>query len=158
MLEIGQRLASHDYFVLLPDLFYRSGPYAPMNAKTVFRIPEERKVLMEKFFAPATLPNLMSDTRAFLDYLESQPEVRPGGIGTTGYCMGGAASLAAASFPEEMKSRLDQALSQAGVDYELETYSARHGFVIRDTANYDAAAGERHWSTLLALFDQVLKA
>jgi carboxymethylenebutenolidase len=203
VLEIGERLAPHGYLVLLPDLFYRSGPYAPMNAKTVFSNPEERKILMEKFMALATLPNLMSDTRAFLDYLESQSEVKPGGIGTTGYCMGGAASLTAAgtyperivasasyhggrlasdapdsphllaphikarlyiagasedaSFPEEMRSRLDRALSEAGVNYELETYPARHGFVLRDTTNYDAAASERHWSTLLTLFDQVLK-
>ena len=47
MLEVGERLAAHGYFVLLPDLFYRSGPYAPMNAKTVFTVPEERKVLMK---------------------------------------------------------------------------------------------------------------
>jgi carboxymethylenebutenolidase len=26
MLEVGERLATHGYFVLLPDLFYRSGP------------------------------------------------------------------------------------------------------------------------------------
>jgi carboxymethylenebutenolidase len=31
MLEIGERLATHGYFVLLPDLFYRSGPYEPMD-------------------------------------------------------------------------------------------------------------------------------
>ncbi len=96
MLEIGERLSTHGYFVLLPDLFYRSGPYAPMNAKTVFSDPAQRKTLMEKFFALATLPNLMADTRAFLDYLAAQPDVKPGGIGTTGYCMGGRASLAAA--------------------------------------------------------------
>ncbi len=62
MLEIGERLATYGYFVLLPDLFYRSGPYAPMNAKTGFADPVQRKTLMEKFFAPATLTNLMSDT------------------------------------------------------------------------------------------------
>ncbi len=30
MLEIGQRLAANGYFVLLPDLYYRSGAYEPM--------------------------------------------------------------------------------------------------------------------------------
>jgi carboxymethylenebutenolidase len=88
MLEVGERLATDGYFVLLPDLFYRSGPYEPMD-HTVFADPEKRKVLMEKFFSLATQPNIMSDTRAFLDYLHAQPDVKPGPVGTTGYCMGG---------------------------------------------------------------------
>ena len=29
MLEVGERLATHGYFVLLPDLFYRSGTASP---------------------------------------------------------------------------------------------------------------------------------
>src|SRR6185312_7164050 len=93
MLEIGERLASHGYFVLLPDLFYRSGPYEPMDARTVFSDPEQRKVLMTKFIGPVTLAKIMDDTRAFLDYLAAQPDVSPGGVGTTGYCMGGLMSL-----------------------------------------------------------------
>src|SRR5207253_8781012 len=66
MLEVGERLGTYGYFVLLPDLFYRSGPYAPMNAKTVFANPGQRKILMERFMSKATLPALMSDTEAFL--------------------------------------------------------------------------------------------
>src|SRR5256885_10697657 len=101
MLEIGERLATYGYFVLLPDLFYRSGPYAPMNAKTVFADPEQRKILMERFMSKATLPALMSDTQAFLEFLASERAVRPGGVATTGYCMGGTASLSAAgAYPD----------------------------------------------------------
>jgi carboxymethylenebutenolidase len=203
MLEIGERLASHGYFVLLPDLFYRSGPYEPMDPRAIFGDPVQRKILMEKFFAFATPANVMSDTRSFLDYLAAQPDVRPGGIGTTGYCMGGLMSLSAAgtypdrivaaasyhggrlandapdsphllapkikallyiagaiedpSFPEDMKERLSQALTQAGVDFKIETYQARHGWVFNDTPVYDAAASERHWQTMLALFESTLK-
>src|SRR5580704_7631277 len=202
VLEVGERLASHGYFVLLPDLFYRSGPYEPMDPHVVFTDPEKRKVLMEKFFAPATPANIMSDTRAFLDYLAARRDVEPGGIGTTGYCMGGLMSLAAAgtypdrivaaasyhggrlatdapdsphllapkikarvyvagaiedsSFPDDMKQRLEEALTSAGVDHRIETYPAKHGWVFRDMPVYDAAAAERHWQTLLALFDEML--
>src|SRR6202167_4275665 len=81
MLELGERLATYGYFVLLPDLFYRSGPYEPMDPKKVFSDPEQRKILMEKFFAKATPANIMSDTGAFLDHLATAPEVKPGGIG-----------------------------------------------------------------------------
>jgi len=203
MLDIGERLATHGYYVLLPDLYYRSGPYEPMDPHTVFTDREKRKVLMEKFFALATPANIMSDTRAFLDYLATQPDVKPGGIGTTGYCMGGLMSLTAAgtypdhivatasyhggelatdspesphllapkmrsrvyvagaiedpSFPDDMKERLEQALSAAGVDHKIETYHAKHGWVLRDTPAYDAIAAERHWQTLVALFDTTLR-
>jgi carboxymethylenebutenolidase len=203
MLEVGERLATHGYFALLPDLFYRSGPYEPMNPRTVFSDPAARKVLMEKFFALATQANIMSDTRAFLDYLAAEPDVKPGGIATTGYCMGGFMSLTAAgtypnrivvtasyhggrlatdapesphllapkmksrvyiagaiedaSFTDEMKARLEDALTKAGVDHEIETYPAKHGWVLRDTPVYDAVASERHWQTLVALLDSKLK-
>lgn len=203
MLEIGERLAASGYFVLLPDLFYRSGPYEPMDPHTVFTDPVKRKILFEKFFAPATPANIMADTRAFLDYLAAQPEVKPGSIGTTGYCMGGLMSLTAAGtypdriaatasyhggrlatdapdsphllapkiksrvyigaaiedqlFPDDMKARLEAALTQAGVDHQIETYPAKHGWVFRDTEVYDAAAAEHHWQTMLALFAATLK-
>ena len=203
MLELGERLATYGYYVLLPDLFYRSGPYEPMNPREVFTDPEKRKILMEKFFAPATAANVMSDTRAFLDYLAAQPDVKPSGIGTTGYCMGGLMSLTAAgtyperiaaaasyhggrlatdapdsphllapkmtariyvagaiedqSFPDEMKERLERALSDARVDHAIETYPAKHGWVFRDTPVYDAAAAERHWRSLIALLASTLE-
>src|SRR5271166_6819328 len=45
MLELGERLATYGYFVLLPDLFYRSGLYEPMDPHTLFSDPVKRKVL-----------------------------------------------------------------------------------------------------------------
>jgi carboxymethylenebutenolidase len=103
MLEVGERLATHGYFVLLPDLFYRSGAYEPMDPHVIFADPGMRKTLMEKFSARATQANIMSDTQAFLGYLAAQPDVRPGGIGITGYCMGGLMSLTAAgTYPDRV--------------------------------------------------------
>ena len=102
MLELGERLATYGYFVLLPDLFYRVGPYEPMD-HTIFADPEKRKMLMEKFIGPTTPAKVMSDTRAFIGYIHAQPDVKPGPIGTTGYCMGGLMSLTAAgTYPGEI--------------------------------------------------------
>jgi carboxymethylenebutenolidase len=61
------------------------------------------------------------------------------------------------SFTDEMKQRLERALTEAGVDHAIETYPARHGFVPRDTPAYDPAAAERHWQTLLALLEATLR-
>jgi carboxymethylenebutenolidase len=203
VLEIGERLSAHGYYALLPDLFYRSGPYAPMDPHAIFGDPKQRKVLTDKYFALATQANIMSDTRAFLDHLAAQPDVRRGAIGTTGYCMGGFMSLSAAgtypdriaatasyhggrlatdaaesphllapriksrvyiagaiedqTFPDDMKKRLEEALTRANIDHKIETYPAKHGWVFRDTPAYDAAASQRHWQSMLALFDATLR-
>jgi carboxymethylenebutenolidase len=74
MFEVGERIAAHGYFALLPDLFYRAGPYEPMNARTVFADPEQRKILTEKFRGPAAPQNLIADTAAFIAYLQSQKD------------------------------------------------------------------------------------
>ena len=203
MLDLGVRLAKSGYFVLLPDLYYRSGPYEAMNPRTIFGDPEQRKLLGEKFSSLISPAKIMSDTRAFIDYLASEPDVQAGGIGVTGYCMGGLMALTAAgtfperivaaasfhggrlatdapesphllapkikarvyvagatddaSFPDEMKQRLDQALSDAKVEHVIETYPAKHGWVFSDTPVYDAAANERHWRELLALYEATLR-
>jgi carboxymethylenebutenolidase len=202
MLQLGERLARHGYVVLLPDLYYRAGPYEPMDPKAVLADAEKRKALMAKYFSVATSANIMADTRAFLDFLAAQPDVKPGGIGITGYCMGGRLALIAAgtypeafvavasyhggrlanddpdsphllaprikarvyvagatedqSFPDDMKARLEKALTDAGVDHRIETYPARHGWVFPDFPVYDADAAERHWRTMLALFGEKL--
>lgn len=103
LFEIGERLAQAGYFTLLPDLYWRAGAYEPMDAKTVFRDPESRKVLMSKFISTATVANVMKDTKAFLAHLGAQADVRQPKIGTTGYCLGGRLSLCAAGhFPDRI--------------------------------------------------------
>src|SRR6185437_8232555 len=103
MLQLAERLATHGYLVLLPDLFYRAGPYEPMDPKAVLADPGKRKVLTERYFATATSANIMADMPAFLDYLAAQRDVKPGPIGITGYCMGGRLALiAAGTFPERI--------------------------------------------------------
>src|SRR5208283_951010 len=103
MLALAERLSSYGYFVLLPDLYYRAGPYEPMNPREIFSDPEKRKLLSEKFLPLAKPASIMSDTAFFLDYLASEPDARTGGIGTTGYCMGGLLSLTAAgTYPDRI--------------------------------------------------------
>ena len=61
------------------------------------------------------------------------------------------------NFDDAQKARLEQALTDAGVDHTIETYNALHGFVPRDTPVHDEAATAKHWETLLALFAATLK-
>lgn len=61
------------------------------------------------------------------------------------------------SYPLEMAARLDQSLSEAGVDHRCEIYpEAQHGWTMRDFPVYDEAAAERHWNELVSLFADTL--
>src|ERR1700754_3157632 len=61
MLAVGERLATHGFFALLPDLFSRAGPYEPMDPKEIFTKPELIQALREKFFAHVSQAKVMSD-------------------------------------------------------------------------------------------------
>jgi carboxymethylenebutenolidase len=197
MLDVAERIAKHGFFVLLPDLYYRAGAYEPMDAKTLFSDPTMLQTLRTRFMSAATQANIMRDTPVFLDYLGGDK------IGTTGYCMGGGLSLAAAghfpdriaaaasfhgsrlatddptsphrlapkikarvyvagaiedaSFPDEQKQLLDEALTAAGVRHVVETYPARHGWVPSDTPVHDPVQADRQFTELFKLFDETIR-
>ena len=99
MWEMGQRLADGGYVVLLPDLYYRVGPYPPMNPREVLANPELMGALI-KNVASLDRDRKISDTAACIEFLMSRPEVEGDRSGVTGYCMGGNLALTAAgAFP-----------------------------------------------------------
>lgn len=92
---MAERLASLGYAVLLPDVYYRRGQWAPFDMKNVFGDASERNRLFAMM--KAITPDVMAaDAHAFFDYLASRPEVSGERFGTTGYCMGGRTSLVVA--------------------------------------------------------------
>ena len=93
--DMGARLSSLGYVVLVPDFYYRIGPYEPIDGRTAFSTKEstERIIGMMQGYTPDMAAR---DARAFVDSLDLLPEKKPGGVGTTGYCMGGRLSLLAA--------------------------------------------------------------
>ena len=100
--EMAQRLADLGYAVLLPNPFYRHGPFEPFDMKTAFADPDERARLMA-LVGSVTKDNATRDTEAMLDFLAEQPEVADTKVGTTGYCMGGGLALnAAGRFPDRV--------------------------------------------------------
>lgn len=103
LFDFGERLAAHGYYTLLPDLFYRDGPYEPMDPSKLFSDETARAALFAKMGKCANPEAAKTDTSAFLAFLDAQPDVKGPKVGVTGYCMGGRLTLmAAGEFPDRV--------------------------------------------------------
>lgn len=103
LFEMCERLASHGYYVLLPDMFWRAGPYEPIDFKAAFASDEARRAIFGKFMASTNPEKSTRDTGAFLAWLAEQPDAKADKVGCTGYCMGAALALrAAGNYPDRI--------------------------------------------------------
>lgn len=103
LFEMGQRLADAGYYVLLPDLFWRAGPYPPLDIAKARAGDPEMTALFQKLRGSTSVEKQMADARACLDWLETQPQADNRKVGVTGYCMGGSIALrAAGTFPDRI--------------------------------------------------------
>src|SRR4051812_25106234 len=103
MFEMGERLAQAGYFVVLPDVFWRAGPYPPLDIVKARAGDPEMGALFAKLRASTNANLQMQDTAVYLDWLRDQPQAKAGNVGVTGYCMGGGIALrAAGTFPDRI--------------------------------------------------------
>jgi carboxymethylenebutenolidase len=97
--EMAERLASNGFHVLLPDLYYRSGPTKSFDAATAFSEGPEKDRLMT-LLRSINNKLVMDDTASFLEFLAAELSVAKQKTGCVGYCMGGPFALSAAgTFP-----------------------------------------------------------
>jgi carboxymethylenebutenolidase len=62
------------------------------------------------------------------------------------------------SYPPSMALRFEDALTQAGVHYNAESYlGASHGWMVPDFPVYDHHSADRGWEAMLALFKRTLR-
>jgi len=93
--DMGDRLAGLGYVTLVPDFYYRLGPFEPFDMSSIFSQPAERDRLMG-MVRSVTATMAARDAGAYIDYLVSLPEATGTAVSTTGYCMGGRMSLTVA--------------------------------------------------------------
>ena len=201
LFDMCRHIAAQGYFVLLPDMFYRAGPYEPHDAKAIFASGDVVGAL-GMLMSSTNDQKAARDCEAFLGFLADCPMVAGRMLGVTGYCMGGATALTAAGlFPDRVacaasfhggflatasdlsphrladtmrgrihvgaaqndphftaddEATLRAALDDAGVDYEIATYAAAHGWTMADLPVYSPEAAERHWARLFDLLESAL--
>ena len=98
-IDMARRLADEGYVVLLPDLFYRYGPYGPLVPTEVFA--GDVRAILGPLMATTGNDKAVEDTEALLAYLGTRNDVAGRKLGAVGFCMGGGMALAAAgAFPD----------------------------------------------------------
>ncbi len=95
MRDMAARLAEGGYLVLLPDLYYRFCPYAPLVPAAVFQ--GDAGAILGPLIATTGTDKAARDTNALLAYLDSRSDVAGRQVGAVGFCMGGGLALAAAA-------------------------------------------------------------
>ena len=152
--QMAAKLAGFGYAVLLPDVYYRSGDWAPFNMADVFGDEKERKRLFS-MIGSLTPDKIASDATAFFDYLAARPEVSGERFGVCGYCMGGRTSVIVAG---RLPARVAAAASFHGGGLVTDTADSPHLLAGQMTATVYVGGAENDASFTADHAEQLDKA
>ncbi|MFT7600808.1 MAG: carboxymethylenebutenolidase [Acidimicrobiales bacterium] len=95
--EMASRLATAGYYVMLPYLFYRGGPFREFGAS------DEDMHSRREFMDQVNPTNILGDVAALLEVADADPAARDGNVGAVGFCMSGGLVISAArALPERI--------------------------------------------------------
>jgi carboxymethylenebutenolidase len=142
--DMARRLATAGYYVMLPNLYYRKGV---MELADLPPLPEEKaRERMFELMGSLTIPLVMDDADALLDFADRDPACSKGKAGVVGYCMSGQYAInLAARHPE----RIGAAASIYGVQLVTDQPDSPH--LVADKARgelYFACAETDRWAPL----------
>ena len=100
-LDMARRLAGAGYYVMAPNLYYRNGlPIPPIDITN-----DEDRQRMFGLIKTVTVPRVVVDAKAMLDFAKSDKAADPKRVGTAGFCMGGKLALGVAqALPDVVKA------------------------------------------------------
>lgn len=81
--DMASRLASAGYYVLLPYLFYRGGPFREFGQS------DEDMHARTELMGTITPTNIVPDAEALLAFADADPAASGGKVGAVGFCMSG---------------------------------------------------------------------
>lgn len=101
--DIARRIAAAGYVVFVPNLYYRTSRDFVAGPLHDHPDVEKNKAEMTRHRTAIGHPEVTRDIGALLDHIETDSSVRPGKVGTVGYCMSGAYVVTtAASWPDRI--------------------------------------------------------
>src|SRR5688500_14326487 len=97
LMDMAWRLASAGYYVMVPYLYYRGGPFRE------FGMSDEDAHARRELMDAVTPTNIVGDAAALLAHADADDAARRGPVGAVGFCMsGGLAVSVARAFPERV--------------------------------------------------------
>ncbi len=134
LFALARQVASHGYYCIVPNLFYRKGKinFVRRNAAgkmvSFDAVPPDVQAEMQKLGRGIDRAMVRVDVGAILDFCRNEP-VDPGPAGAVGFCLGGRiAFLAAQEFPERFRA----------------TASLHGVFLVTDAPDFSAPADRAH--------------
>jgi carboxymethylenebutenolidase len=119
--DMARRIASAGYYVMLPNLYYRKGV---MELGDLPPLPEDKaRARMFELMGSLTIPLVMDDGDALLNYADRDPAASKGKIATVGYCMSGQYAI---NFAARYPDRVGAAASVYGVQLVTDRPDSPH--------------------------------
>jgi carboxymethylenebutenolidase len=140
--DMARRFASSGYYVMLPNLYYRSGV---MELGPLDMNPEsEMRKKMVELMNSLGISMIMSDAAGMLDFADGDAAANAKSVGVVGYCMSGRfAVCAGGEFPDRVKATA----SIYGVRLVTDSDNSPHLIAKRSPAEFYFACAERdHWA------------
>jgi len=88
--DMASRLATAGYYVMLPYLFYRGGPFREFGQS------DEDMHARSDLMATVDPTNIVGDAQALLQYADGDLAARGGSVGVVGFCMSGGLAISVA--------------------------------------------------------------
>jgi carboxymethylenebutenolidase len=155
--DMARRIATAGYYVMLPNLYYRSG-VMELGDLPAPATPEAGRARMFELMGSLTIPLVMDDGDALLEFADRDPAASKGKIATLGYCMSGQYAI---SFAARYPDRVGAAASIYGVQLVTDKADSPHLAAQKAKAElYFACAETDHWAPLemVQALDQSMKA
>jgi carboxymethylenebutenolidase len=154
--DMARRIATVGYYVMLPNLYYRRGV---LELKDLPPLPEaEARERMFELMNSLTIPLVMDDADALLDFADRDPAAGAGPIACVGYCMSGRYAI---NFAARWPERVGAAASIYGTQLVTDEADSPHLVAAKAMGElYFACAETDRWAPLetVEALDQAVKA
>jgi len=154
--DMVRRYATAGYYLMLPNLYYRSGIFEPGPLPHWDGSGEPPFHPVNAANAALTIEAVMNDTEALLRFIDGDPAAASGPLGVVGYCMSGRFAINAAA---RFADRVAAASSMYGTQLVTDREDSPHRVALHAKGElYFGSAEKDHWAppAMIEALDQSL--